>query len=145
MLRREGTQGDPADPRLRAAPSCGEDRPDAEGPAPSREPFRRDADRPLRWEENKSEGTNVAVGHRQCQVHPMRREEDPPEKKQTRSRGDTAAGTAVSAWGEDLPTTLGGTRQRKGRQTLWPRVEEQRESSCNKKLPRAAPGQTRRS
>ena len=59
MLRREGTQGDPADPRPRAAPSCGEDRPDAEGSAPSREPFRRDADRPLRWEGNKSEGMNV--------------------------------------------------------------------------------------
>ena len=50
----------------------------------------------------------------------MRRGED-PEKTQTRSREDTAAGTAVSTWGEDLPTMLGGTRPRKGWQTLWPR------------------------
>ena len=33
----------------------------AEGPAPSRGPSRKDADRPLRWEEHKSEGMNVIL------------------------------------------------------------------------------------
>ena len=69
---------------------------------------------PLRCKENKSEGTNVTVAG--TPKMPSTPDEAPLKRSRPAQKGGTLQQAPLL-----VHTMLGGTRQREGRQTLWPR------------------------